>query len=372
MHSTTFAQDQMTRTVGVDGRSGNNPELLKRYNALIDEQRLQWTTYHRLERVLGTGGQGIVFLSHRKGTDGFSLPVAMKFFSPERYQTQAAYEEAMLRIGTVASKVATIQHDAVLGVQDFVDRNRIRIMVMEWVDGYDLRELSDLSRLAQIRGRVGGKRWEYINSVIVTAGPTQCRFKAGVAVAIVRDCLAALAALHRERIVHGDIKPSNIMLKRTGHAKLIDIGSAFALDDIPSIRTCTPSYAAPEVLDNAPISPRSDLASLGYVLIEMLSGRPCFPEIDTLGNLIEAKRTLPSRLNDMLPDEVTRNELLMKFCQGLIAPDPSKRFPSAEAAELLQDGAATFHRQLVLSNLASEYDNEIRVWLEELKQMDAL
>jgi eukaryotic-like serine/threonine-protein kinase len=370
MHSTTFPQDQLTRTIGADGRTGNNQEVLVRYNNLLAEQRLQWTTYHRLERVLGTGGQGIVFLSHRRGADGFSLPVAMKFFSPERYASQAAYEEAMLRVGAVASRVATIQHDSVLGIQDFVDRNRIRLMVMEWVDGYDLRQLSDLARLAQIRGRVSQKRWEYINSVVVTAGPEQCRFKAGVAVAIVRDCLTALAALHRERVVHGDIKPSNIMLKRTGHAKLIDIGSAFLLDDPPLVRTCTPSYAAPEVLDNAPISPRSDLASLGYVLIELLSGRPCFPDVDSLGTLLEAKRSLPHRLHEMLPDEVTRNELLMNFCRGLIAPDPNKRFPSAEAAELLEDGAARFHRQLVLSNLASEYDNEIRVWLEELKQMD--
>jgi serine/threonine-protein kinase len=85
---------------------------------------------------------------------------------------------------------------------------------------------------------------------------------------------------------------------------------------------------------------------------------------------LEAKRTLPQRLHEILPEEVTRNDLLMKFCRGLIAADPNKRFPSAEAAELLEDGAASFHRQLVLSNLASEYDNEIRVWLEELRQLD--
>ena len=60
----------------------------------------------------------------------------------------------------------------------------------------------------------------------------------------------------------------------------------------------------------------------------------------------------------------------MNFCRGLISPDPSRRFPSAEAAELLQEGAASFHRQLVLSDLASEYDNDIRVWIEELKELD--
>ncbi len=47
---------------------------------------------------------GIVFLSHRRGTDGFALPVAMKFFSPERFHSQAAYEQAMARIGAVASR----------------------------------------------------------------------------------------------------------------------------------------------------------------------------------------------------------------------------------------------------------------------------
>ena len=60
----------------------------------------------------------------------------------------------------------------------------------------------------------------------------------------------------------------------------------------------------------------------------------------------------------------------MNFCRGLISPDPSRRFPSAEAAELLQEGAASFHRQLVLSDLASEYDNDIRIWIEELKLSD--
>ena len=85
--------------------------------------------------------------------------------------------------------------------------------------------------------------------MIVTAGPVQPRLKPGIAIAIVRDCLAALAALHREGIVHGDMKPSNIMLKRTGNAKIVDIGSAFEMGNPPARRTCTPTYAAPEVLE---------------------------------------------------------------------------------------------------------------------------
>ena len=183
---------------------------------------------------------------------------------------------------------------------------------------------------------------------------------------MLRECLAALAALQREGIVHGDLKPSNIMLKRTGNAKVIDIGSAFDLDEAPMRRTCTPPYAAPEILEGADSSPRADLCSLGYVLIEMLSGAPPFAGLNSYRELLEAKRTLVHRLPEVLPEEVVCNDLLMNLCRGLIAPDPMKRFPSAEAADLLKEGAASFHRQLVKGDLASEYENEIRLWLEEL------
>ncbi len=82
------------------------------------------------------------------------------------------------------------------------------------------------------------------------------------------------------------------------------------------------------------------------------------------------KRSLPHRLHNILPQEVTVNEMLMNFCRRLIAPDPMQRFPSAEAADLLKEGAAAFHRQLVFSDLAVEYENEIRVWLEELRELE--
>ena len=372
MQTTTYAGDLQSRTIGRDTSFEPNPELLNRYNAILDERRLNWMSYQRLDRVLGSGGQGIVFLSERRGADSFTLPVAVKAFSPERYITQPAYDEAMVRISKVASTVARIQHECVLNVFDFTDRDRIRFLIMEWIDGYDLKNLLRSDRLSRIRGRLSPKRWDYINDVVATAGPVHARLKAGIAVAVVRDCLAALAALHRENIVHGDVKPSNIMVKRTGHAKLIDIGSAFSMDDPPSIFTCTPTYAAPEVLENSLITPRSDLASLGYVLIELLSGRPCFSEAESFKSLLEQKRSLPNRLHELLPPEVSCNGLLMNFCRGMISPDPARRFPSAEAAELLQEGAASFHRQLVLSDLASEYDNDIRIWIEELKELDEL
>jgi len=265
--------------------------------------------------------------------------------------------------------VAQIQQDNLLDVHNFVDRSRIRMMVMEWVDGYDLRQLLNNQLLDKVRTRVQAERWEQISQVTMSPGPDQPRVKPGVAVAIVRECLAALAALHREGIVHADIKPANVMLKCTGNAKIVDIGSAFHVDEPPPVRTCTPTYAAPEVLQGCECTPRSDLASLGYVLIEMLAGKVIFcPKMD-YSELLAAKLELPQILPSLLPQEISCNQLLMNFCRGLIAPDPMRRFPSAEEANLRQEGAAAFLRQLIVMDLATEYDNEIRMLLSEIKQL---
>lgn len=83
-------------------------------------------------------------------------------------------------------------------------------------------------------------------------------------------------------------------------------------------------------------------------------------------DLLDAKRSLPRRLHEYLPDEVTRNELLMNFCRQLTSPDPMTRFPDAEAADLYSNGAASFHRQLIKGDLASEFENELRLWLGDL------
>lgn len=353
-------------TISLNNRVSSPPptELCRRYDDILNRRRFGWTAHHRLIRPLGRGGQGVVFLSEQRGADGFTLPVAIKVFSPERFEDQRSYDAAVARMAHVAARVAQIQQDNLLNVHNFYDVDRIRLMVMEWVDGYDLRALLCNDMLAKMQYRLSTSRWEYINRVIVTDGETQPRIKPGVAMAIVRDCLAALAALHREGIVHGDIKPANIMLKRTGNAKTIDIGSAFELKDPPCSRSCTPRYAAPEILDGKSSTPSSDLASLGYVLIELLSGEPIFAGLTVFQDLLAAKRVIAQRLEKILPEEVTCNDLLMNFCRRLVAPDPNRRFSNAEAADYVQDGAAAFHRQLVLSDLASEYEGEIRLWIE--------
>lgn len=370
MSTTQFYDATITRTW--NGHPAERPanELTPRYRAILEQERLSWVEHHRLIRLLGSGGQGVVYLSQRRGTDNFTLPVALKIFSPERYPTEQAYHDAMGQIAHVAAKVSLIQQDNLLDVHNWLDRSQIRVMEMEWIDGFDLRHLVTQKMLDELQSRVSARTWRHITDVVVTAGPVQPRLKPGIAIAIVRDCLAALGALHRARIVHGDVKPSNVMLKRTGNAKVVDIGSAFCLDKPPAELACTLAYAAPEVLERKECTPQSDLASLGYVLVEMLTGRPPFCGSGSQHELLQAKRFLAQQLPHILPQEVVRNELLMNFCRRLVAPDPARRFASASEADLDETGAAAIQRQLVKGDLASEYDFEIRLWLESLPNLE--
>lgn len=369
---TTSGEDDLSPTVTREAfnSSTQSLELLKVYESVIRRERQSWTTHLSLLEKLGAGGQGIVFLTERLGADGFTLPVALKIFSPERYNTIEDYEEDMRRQAMVASKVARIQHENLLVVENFLDRDSIRMMVMEWVEGFDLRRLLTPKMLGIIKERFSDKRWKHINETLVTAGPEHPRFKAGVAIAVVSECLSALGAMHRNGLVHGDVKPGNIMLKSSGHSKLIDIGTAFEVEIPPPRRSCTPAYAAPEVLEGSANTAQSDLASLGYVVIELLSGRTLSKHSDSLEDLIEGKRSLMDRLDDILPDDVLRNDLLMSFCRGLIAPDPEFRFLSAEAANLQDEGASAILRQLIKHDLSMEYSHDIRLWIEELLELN--
>ena len=350
-----------------------NHELMDVYAGILNKKRHSWTTHLRLIREIGKGGQGVVYLTRRRGADGFTLPVAIKVFSPERYATPKAYDEDMGRMAKVAARVARLQHENLLQVYNFLDRERIRMMIMEWVEGFDLRRLMTPRMFGIVNERFSKKRWDHINDVLITYGEEQPRFRPGVAVAIVRECLEGLAIMHRQGLVHGDVKPANIMLKRSGHAKMVDIGSAFALNDPLAKQTCTPAYAAIEVLEGHTSTPLSDLASVGYVLLELIAGRRLFQSHKSLVTLIQAKKTLWDRLPDLLPEDVWRNDLLMGFCRGLTHPDPSERFQSAEAAEYLdKDAASAFHRQLVKADLASDYDQDLRIWIEELLEIEEL
>ena len=306
-------------------------------------------------------------LTERRGAGVFRMPVALKFFSPAQFQTVEHYEAEMLRLTEVASMVARIQDDHLVDVHTFIENEGVYYLEMEWVDGYDLLHILRRDTLEIVQDAVTKGRWQKINEQIVTTGEVDCRLKPGMAVAVLRECLSGVSALHRQGIIHCDLKPSNVMVKRTGQVKIIDIGSAFWEGRPPDGQPCTLEYAAPEVLAGGRATPQSDLASLGYMLLEMLTGSKPFAGLKYSG-LVEAKKALVERLPAMLPvDTFAFSEPLILLLRKLVHPEPAERFSSAEEAELSDVGAAGFLRELVLSELSQEYASELRQWIAEME-----
>ena len=339
-------------------------DLVARFRALNKELSLGRATRFENLKLLGMGGQGVVYRSESRGADGFRKPIALKVFSPEVYFSPQDYESDMGRIAKVAARVAGVQHDHLLDIHNFVEHGGIRVMLMEWVDGYDLRHLLGKKMLVGMRARIDRRRWMHLNDVVIAEGPMRSRLKPGIAIQILRECLIGLASLHRAGLAHGDIKPDNIMLKRTGNVKLVDFGATIDLRN-PGVRIAwTPTYAAPEVLKGAMNSTQSDLASLGYVFLEMLSGSVLFDSTASVDELLKAKHSLPGRLDQLLPPDVLRDLELTELCRILCEPDPKHRVASAEEANL--EWAVNVHRRLVKTGLDSDYENDIRVWMEAL------
>jgi serine/threonine-protein kinase len=306
-------------------------------------------------------------LAERRGAASFSIPVALKFFSPASFQSLARYEEEMHRLAEVSAIVARIQVDHLVTVNTFEQDSGIYLLEMEWIDGFDLLHILRRDTLAILQDVVTETRWANITERVITAGEVDCRLKPGMAVAILRECLEGIAALHRGGIIHCDLKPSNVMVKRTGQVKIIDIGSAFWVGRPPVGQPCTLEYAAPEVLAGFRATAQSDLANLGYMLIEMLSGSRPFAGMN-YEQLIHAKQNILERLPSLLPlEEFQFSESLIRLLRGLLHPDPKKRFSTAEDAELSEEGAAGFLRELVKSDLADEYALELRRWIAELE-----
>jgi serine/threonine protein kinase len=342
MQSTVlFDADSLRHT---DMPGGDAGELLGQYLALVQSPDQFLPRRYRNLRLLAKGQWGVVYFGERHDADRFFLPVALKAFSPEPYRDAEDYAEGMCRIEDVASSIARIQHANVVEVRGFVEQSGIRVMEMEWIDGLNLGQTLIQRMLDRTRVHVTSDHWEYVSNQTIAAGRNQPRLEPSAAIQILRDCLKGLSALHEEAIVHGDIKPSNIMIQRMGVAKIIDLGSANYPDPARTRIHCSPYYAAPEMLRGAPNTPHSDLTSLGYVFIEMLAGRSLFNDADSYKELTKAKEDLDGRLSELLPPVVGCNESLLHLCRQLVAVDPAHRFANAQAAEA---AAAYVHRELV-------------------------
>ncbi|MDA7503816.1 serine/threonine protein kinase [bacterium] len=346
----------------------NARDLSTQYENIISRQNVAWDQEYRLKKVLGSGGQGTVMLAERSGAFNVSFDLALKFFRPDGYYDIEMYRSEMARLAEVTMDVSKIQQDHILDVYNVIEYEGILVLVTEWVDGIDLRQLVAPSVLKLLKSNVKSDRWAYINDVVMTDAGFQSRMLPSMVLAILRECIAGLSALHRQNVIHADMKPANVMVKQTGNCKIIDLGSSFLKQTPPRRPTWTWRYAPVEVLKGAEHTFLSDLASLGYVALELLSGKIPFVGVSDRNELIQLKEDTWHRIPDILPKDVARNSKIVEMLSKMIAPDPADRFSSLEDADFHDSGAAAIERQLVKVDMDTVVSNDLRVLLQDLHE----
>jgi serine/threonine-protein kinase len=354
-------------------------ELLQRYDACHQIDYFQTELKFSRKREIGQGGQGVVYL----GENDFLGEAALKIMSPLPYGGPEAYFEDMLRMRAVASVVHQNYQHNLVHVERFESINGIFVLIMQLVHGYDLARLLHphvMGKLKHHVDQINKDRWPWLSRIVfANLGSGRVGLQPAIAIYIVHKVLLALRALHKKRIVHADLKPSNIMLSKDGCVTLIDIGSAFQLDSPPRQFAWSPRYAPPEVLRGEPWTIQADFASLGYVLLELLSGRPDLggPLVTAesgeqlskqlLDDHLKVKSTLANNLRALLPPGPYSSEVLRNLCTMLIHDDPARRFDAADSA---LDYCDAFRRSLVVGNLDTDSRRDIQYWVSDA--MDAM
>ncbi len=237
----------------------------------------------RLERLIGRGGMGVVYLAHDTSLD---RPVAVKFIADSHPKPWVrAYFEKEARI------IARLQHPNIVRVFRVGEVDGRPYIVSEYITGRSLAELPL---------------------------PIPWRQALGLGVGLARG----LAAAHRQGVLHRDLKPSNALVTEAGEVKLLDFGLAERLEPEPAspphgkaLIAGTLPYMSPELFHGAPATPQSDLHALGLVLYELCTG--ALPHR-------EASHAASSREPLMDPD-------FAAIIQRCIAIEPRERFASAEA-----------------------------------------
>ena len=208
---------------------------------------------YEVRSPLGKGGMGEVYLAHDPELD---RPVALKLLPPE----VAADAERMRRFAQEAKAASALNHPNILTIYEVGGPDSARFIAAEYVDGVTLRE-----RLAN--------------------GPLPLPEALDIAL----QAASALATAHAAGIVHRDVKPENLMIRRDGWVKVLDFGlaklappPAADLGDAPTqtglateagVVLGTARYMSPEQACGLPVDARTDVWSLGVVLYEMSAGR---------------------------------------------------------------------------------------------------
>jgi len=228
-------------------RAGETATLIP---ALTPEELAPHFPQLEILECLGRGGMGVVYKARQKSLNRL---VALKLLAPER----ADDPQFAARFEKEAHALAALNHPNIVGVYDFGQVGGFYFLLMEFVDGVNLRQLLQTKRLT----------------------PKE-------ALSIVPPVCDALQCAHDHGIVHRDIKPENLLIDKNGTVKIADFGIAKIVHSshlAPRDEQCasphdaatmpfgTPDYAAPEQAHGT-ADHRADIYSLGVVLYEMLTG----------------------------------------------------------------------------------------------------
>ena len=233
-----------------------------------------------LIRILGKGAMGIVYEGRDPNLD---RRVAIKTVKVENMSEEAAAEyEARFR--TEARSAARLQHPNIVSVYDSDRDGDIAFLVMEFIQGDDLKAHIDK-----------GERYTLDQSL-----------------KMIRDLLAALDYAHKQGIVHRDIKPANLLIEPGGRIKLTDFGVARIQDSGEATRTQgamvgTLKYMSPEQVQGQPVDSRSDLFAVGIVLYQLLTAKRPFDgenDYSIIHQIIGHEPASPSSINPQLPSEL--------------------------------------------------------------------
>jgi len=250
---------------------------------------------YRIERKLGAGGMADVYLAEDQE---LGRRVAIKILNDRH----AADDSFIERFRREAKNAAGLSHPNIVSIYDRGEAEGTYYIAMEFLEGRSLKEL------------------------IVSRGPAPIK----VTIDYARQILAALAAAHKQGIVHRDIKPHNVIVGPEGRLKVTDFGiarsGASQMTEVGSI-IGTAQYLSPEQARGAPVDQTSDLYSVGVVLYEMLTGQVPFtgdtPLEIAMKHLSEIPRP-PSELRPEVPHDL--DSVVLRA----LAKDPSERYQSAE------------------------------------------
>jgi serine/threonine-protein kinase len=262
----------------------------------------------RILSEIGSGGMAVVYKAVQ---EPLGRTVAIKALKPSIAMDSGFAK----RFEREAHFMASLQHENILHVHDFVKDHGTMFIVMEYVQGIDLYDLLEITP----------------------------RLPVDVAAIITLQVARALDYAHFRGIIHRDIKPANIMISHHGEVKLMDFGIARddRLTDLTETGTGlgTPSYMSPEQILGDKLDFRSDVFSVGIVLYQMVTGRKPFVEDDarTVMQKIRLDRyTSPRKVNPAVPRTL---EHIMGRCMEKL---PANRYPTTQALiDDLQDFLAS-------------------------------